>query len=50
MEINFFVPEGSMRELPVFKGKERVGLIQGLHEIVDKSSEIQLNILKAFLK
>ncbi len=49
VQVRYFVPEGAMRTIPSFKGKEKVDLVEGLSEIVEKSCLIQKLILEKFL-
>jgi len=49
VQLDFFVPAGAMRAIPVFKAKEKVELVIGLRNIVERSSQIQYDVLEAVL-
>lgn len=50
VQVRYFVPEGAMRVIPIFKGRDKVDLTDGLREIVEKSCLLQRQILEKFLE
>ncbi|MHC5054070.1 MAG: hypothetical protein ACYTKD_05055 [Planctomycetota bacterium] len=49
IQVRFFVPDGALRKIPAFQGKEKVELVAGLRQIVEQSEQVQWNVLAAFI-
>lgn len=50
VQVRYFIPESAMRVIPVFKGRDKVDMVEGLREVVEKSCLLQRQILESFLR